>query len=85
MCIRDRPTVDLGGSRPAGDHSKMPNCCMLGCSMGSPLLATPADDAGAWLPVRLDAAEADFLSVPTIVVSIPDYDPGNPRAPPLTA
>lgn len=87
LCLTsaDEPTVDLGGSSPAGDPSKMPNCCTLGCSMVSPLLAAPADDAGAWLPVRLDTAEADLVTFAVIVVTFPDHDPGNPRAPPLTA
>lgn len=86
LCITsaDQPTVDLDGPGPVGDHS-MPNCCTLGCSMGSSLLATPADDSGTWLSVRQDAAGADFLSVSAILVALHDYDPGNPRAPPLTA
>jgi len=87
LCITsaDQPSVDLDESGPSGDHSKMPNCCTLGCSMASPLLLTPADDASAWLPVRLDTAVSDFSAFSAIVVSIPDYDPGNPRAPPHIA
>ncbi len=84
LCVTsaDQPSVALGDSGPSGDHSKMPNCCTLGCSMVSPLLVTPADDAGAW---RLDTAEADLVTFAVIVVTFPDHDPGNPRAPPLTA
>lgn len=87
LCITsaDQQTVDLDGSGPAGDHSKVPNCCTLGCSMGSPVLATPADDAGTWLLLRLEAAEADFMVSATVSVAFPDHDPGNPRAPPLNA
>jgi hypothetical protein len=84
LCITstDQQTADHDG--PAGDHSKMPNCCTMGCSNASALLATPADDSGAWLPVRLDAAEADFRTSNAVFVAFPDHDPGSPRAPPPT-
>jgi len=63
----------------------MPNCCTLGCAAASPLLDVPADDAAAWLPMRLDTAATDFLTFEVVFVALPDHDPGSPRAPPATA
>lgn len=84
ICLTSGDYRSHGGG-PAGDQTKLPNCCTLGCSMVYPLLAAPSADASAWLIERRDLADATTLSFATIFVPFPDHDPGSPRAPPLTA
>lgn len=84
LCLTsaDEQTIDRNGPGPAGDHSRMPNCCTMGCSIASPLLATPADDVTIWTPIWMDSIEANLVTFKTVFVAFPDHDPGSPRAPP---
>ncbi|MCX7304055.1 MAG: hypothetical protein NTV73_06920 [Hyphomicrobiales bacterium] len=80
LCIT---SVDRDTQSPVKDHSTMLDCCTLGCSMGSSVLASaPEADVGLLRPlVRSDIL---FACRETIRVRTPDHDPGSPRAPPLT-
>lgn len=79
LCV----TSASDGAPPADQPTKLPNCCTLGCSMASAVLAPPSPDA---LPVRQDAATDARLPHPgdRLPRARPVYGPGSPRAPPLT-
>ena len=80
LCIT---STDQGGA-PAGDHSKLPNCCTFGCSTVSPVLAAPDFDSTS-LVRRLVISSVLFAIGQDLVIPSPDHDSGSPRAPPLTA
>lgn len=74
---------DGAAELPNGDAPvrHMPACCVLGCGMTTPLLDVP--------PVMAVAFAGDFSRavvyrpLPTgHIVSVPDWSPSNPRAPP---
>lgn len=72
------------GEAPAGDHSKLLNCCTFFCNTASPILAMPSGAGVA--PLRPPvASNVALTSCKTIRVRDPDHDPGSPRAPPLKA
>lgn len=80
LCIT---SGDHHGTAPANDHSKMPNCCALGCSMASPLLAAaPGNGVGLLRP--LSSNDIQLHHTETFLIEGQDHDPGSPRAPPLT-
>lgn len=79
LCIT---SVDHDGKLPAGDHSKLPDCCAFGCSMVSSLLDA-APDTGLGLLRPLTSDDVRFDLVEAFHVPGPDHHPGNPRAPPL--
>jgi hypothetical protein len=81
LCITNS---DSHAAAPAGDHSKLPDCCTLGCTMGSSALAArhAIETAPVVWPQNPEIARRDEDPAP---LRAPDYDPGNPRAPPLTA
>lgn len=80
LCIT---SADHDGTTPANDHSKMPACCTFGCNMASPLLAASPDDRiGLLRPLSSDDIRFDLFEA--FLIQGPDYDPGSPRAPPLT-
>lgn len=73
-----------GSKSPIGDHSKLPDCCNVGCTMGSSVLAVPpAAHVEPLRPLLQSRVVAPLYR--TAAVQIPDHDPGSPRAPPLTA
>jgi hypothetical protein len=80
LCITS--TAD-DGATPPGDHHKVPSCCTLGCNMGSTVVAAEAEMAAQILWPRHQSFAPPIGSL--IRLPSPDYDPGNPRAPPLTA
>ena len=65
-------------------HGSLPSCCTIGCSMhAAPLLG---DAEGFILPHHPEPD--DLRSAKPVshgLAAKPDYDPGNPRAPPLAA
>lgn len=72
-----------GGSVPSDEHGKMVNCCTFGCSTTSPLLVA-REAQQAWL-IELRSFAANPLGMTeTIRAEHPDFDPGSPRAPPVT-
>lgn len=71
------------GESGGPDHSKMPNCCTFACSMFWPGLPAPADVAYQLIGFRIQA-NGVFANRKAIFRFEPDYQPGNPRAPPLT-
>lgn len=77
--------VDTGSSEPGSprDHSKMRDCCTIGCSMTVAIAAEPSGTSLFLRPAR-QATVAAAVYRPAARAP-PDYDPGNPRAPPLTA
>lgn len=81
LCITG---MDQEGDNPATGHSGMLDCCTLGCGASSAALAAPSGVSIVLLPppVRLGTLQVAHKAV---IVQIPDHDPGNPRAPPLTA
>lgn len=81
LCIT---SSDHGGTKPANEHSRLPDCCTFGCNSVSPLLAAePADDIGLLWP--LSSADIRFELGETFHLRRPDHDPGSPRAPPFMA
>jgi len=79
LCLVDTDS-DRSGS-PA-DHSAMKDCCVIGCSMTATLAAEPS---GASLFLRPISRSAVAVAVYRPAARAPpEYDPGNPRAPPLT-
>ena len=80
LCLVDS---DSNGSRSPADHSKMQDCCVIGCTMAATLAAEPS---GTSLFLRPAIRTAVAVTVYRAAARAPpDYDPGNPRAPPLTA
>lgn len=68
---------------PSGDQPQkhLPSCCVLGCTMGAPVLDTPPE-AGV-VSVERSFQRIDYL--PAAVDGLflrPDWSPSNPRAPP---
>lgn len=82
LCIT---SVDGHGTTPASDHSKLPDCCTFGCNMASSLLDTARDDDGIGLLRPLSSHDVRFALAQSFPIQRPDHDPGNPRAPPVTA
>lgn len=81
LCITG--TAD-DGSLPAGDHQKLPSCCTLGCTMGSAVVA--AAEAEGVAQIVWPRRQSSLPPTESLIrLRAPDYDPGNPRAPPLTA
>ncbi len=79
LCI----TSSDGGSTPGDVPAKIPNCCTLGCSMSSTVLAGPVPEHPVVIPVTGEYAGA------VIAQEAPrharrDHGPGSPRAPPLS-
>ncbi|MEO3385011.1 hypothetical protein [Mesorhizobium sp. CAU 1741] len=81
LCITSQDTAaQSDGDR---DHGALPDCCGSACSMFAPL--TVEDRTPHSLPNPLPfALHVEFSSDATVVLSAPDHDPGNPRAPPVT-
>lgn len=80
LCLVDIGSDDSGST---GDHSKARDCCTIGCSMAAVVLAEPS---GASLLLRPTCRSTISPAVYRPAARAPpDYDPGNPRAPPLTA
>lgn len=77
--------ADAGSDRSSSpaDHSKMQDCCVIGCTMAATLAAEPSGTSLFLRPV-IRAAVAMAVYRPAARAP-PDYDPRNPRAPPLTA
>lgn len=67
-----------------GGHSTLPECCMLGCNMFSPALTAPSPETTAFLRLPL-VTDGRIIPFDTALLADSDHDPGNPRAPPLTA
>jgi hypothetical protein len=64
------------------DHAKMPNCCVLGCGMFTPVSSAPPETAS----LRHEWTGSFAILVPlsaSDMVRSPEHDPGSPRAPPL--
>ncbi len=82
LCISS--SMDQDGRYPANDHSRMLDCCTLGCGASSAALSTPLGASIVLLPppARSDALRTAYKAA---IVQIPDHDPGSPRAPPLMA
>ncbi|MER8464960.1 DUF2946 family protein [Mesorhizobium sp. M1396] len=81
ICTREGATQLPGGNPPP---SHLPACCVLGCSMFSPVFA-PAPDAGL-APGGLSFETVAFVFPAAIHLDFArERSPSNPRAPPLTA
>lgn len=66
------------------DRNHLPDCCLVGCSMFSPVAVSPPDAVSiAAAPPRQTVAFVAWLDETPI--SDREGSPGNPRAPPLTA
>lgn len=65
------------------DHSKLPSCCTLACSMFWLGVPAPADASSIALRPRVPIHFA-FIAREAPQRAAPGYEPGNPRAPPLT-
>ena len=77
LCITSTDNDD-----PTGGHSKLPDCCVLGCSAAVPPLAAPA--CGSIVLALPLQRSGSGLSVRIVVrAEIQDHNPGSPRAPPL--
>ena len=78
----------MGGEEDSGspaDHSKLPTCCTIGCTMGSSVTTSPDADATVALVWHTDEDDV-VTSVETVLPpKAAEHDPGSPRAPPLTA
>ena len=76
-------SVDSSGSQSDADHSGARGCCVVGCGMSATLAAEPS---GTALVIRLETRSlaAPLAIYRPIAQAPPAYDPGNPRAPPLT-
>lgn len=79
LCITG---TDHGGT--PSDHSKLPNCCTLGCGSVSPALHVPDLD-GAAIARPLVVSHVLHAIGEDIIARSPEHDPGSPRAPPQTA
>ena len=79
LCITGTDSQSPGPS----DHSKVPNCCALGC-MGVSHALPVAGDAGVELVHPFDESRAVYWGQRQISVAPADHNPGSPRAPPLT-
>ncbi|MEO9336480.1 hypothetical protein ABFT80_03460 [Mesorhizobium sp. SB112] len=80
LCIT---SVDQSGT-DAGDQAKMPNCCVIGCSMFTQALGTPPDETVQTFHAPI-VTEAAANRQPVDHLPAVEHKPGNPRAPPLTA
>jgi len=81
LCVTD---AGVDGTTPPGDHHKLPSCCTLGCTMGSSVVA--AAEAEDTVLVVWPQRQSFSQPIGSLIrLRSPDYDPGNPRAPPLTA
>ncbi|MEP9375045.1 hypothetical protein [Mesorhizobium sp. KR1-2] len=81
LCIA---STDHSGAGPKGsDHSKLTDCCAFGCSMFASAFAAPSEGTVEFrLPVVSVPLPGEYK---TSFAPVRDHDPGNPRAPPLTA
>lgn len=79
LCI-----IGVDHDAPAGDRSRMPDCCVFGCNMASPLPAAASGD-GIGLLRPLSSDDIRFDRIEGFQIQSPDHDPGSPRAPPVTA
>ncbi|MFU0503131.1 DUF2946 family protein [Pseudaminobacter sp. NGMCC 1.201702] len=66
------------------EHTKIPNCCALGCGLAASSFGTPPDAVSLPVERKVDLS-AIVQASSRIHVSAHGYEPGNPRAPPLTA
>lgn len=82
LCIAsvDHSEADSKGS----DHSKLTDCCTLGCSMFSSAFAAPSGQGAVGLRLPLVSVPLPEQYKASFAPAL-DHDPGNPRAPPLTA
>jgi hypothetical protein len=81
LCIT---STDHDRTAPAGDRSKLPQCCEFGCTATWTTVAGPAgDDIVFWRPLL--GSDVFFRRHGVLRVAAPDHDPRSPRAPPLTA
>ena len=72
------------GDHGGGQHGELPNCCLLGCGVAASPLGAPPDSTT--LVVQRPIEFAAMVRAPSrIRISARDYEPGNPRAPPLKA
>lgn len=76
-------SADSGGSQSDADHSGMRDCCVIGCSMSATLAAEPSGAVLFLRPASRSVA-APLAVYRPVAQAPPAYDPGNPRAPPLT-
>lgn len=67
---------------PAGDHSKLVECCTFGCSAPWTTVADAPDGVTLWRP--LVAADQVFHASPVARAEAAEHRPHSPRAPPLT-
>jgi hypothetical protein len=81
LCIT---SGDHASTNPASDHSKLLNCCAFGCSTVSLALAAPSGGSAGILRPLVRSRVLSILHG-TVHSKVPDYNPGSPRAPPLTA
>ena len=81
LCI----TTGTDHTAPAkGEHPSLPECCTLGCSMFSSVLASPP--AGVELAVEYRREILVVFHPAGLDPSTArEHDPGSPRAPPLAA
>lgn len=75
-------TLPGGGAPSKRNH--LPDCCLVGCSMFSPIVM-PAPDTASMLAPAVREADAIVQTRAEHPVSGREGSPGNPRAPPLTA
>lgn len=74
-----------GGEHLPSDHSRLPDCCGVACSMFWQSLPVPTDFAGIVLNPRVETRAAFAGYRIDAAGTRGDHEPGNPRAPPLTA
>lgn len=79
LCI----TSADGHSPGPSDHSKLPNCCALGC-MGVSHALPVSGDADVVLVHPIDGSRTVYSGQRQIFVAPADHNPGSPRAPPQT-
>jgi hypothetical protein len=81
LCIT---SADEGGAPAHETGVKLPNCCVLGCSVAAATMPHPplAHEA---VRVHLSGTEIRFFATNPPLGTSRDHDPGSPRAPPLTA
>lgn len=81
LCIT---SADHDRTAPAGDRSRLPECCMFGCTAAWNAMAGPAGgDIVFWRPLL--GPDVIFRIHGDVCIEASDHEPGNPRAPPLTA
>ncbi len=81
LCIT---SADQDRTAPAGDRSKLPECCTFGCITAWTTVAGRTDDNVLfWRPLL--GSDVFFRVHPILGLEAPDHEPGSPRAPPLTA